>query len=155
MLDKLKIILLLPISFISIGCLQQPAMELTPVNQELFTVEEREYDFGTLKQSGGLVSHDFIFSYHGQEELKIKGVPTSCACTSASISRQLIKPGESATVTVIFDPNLHVEPDGKFFKTISVLTEPEIKQAPEFKIWAEIDLDLGPEFYKLKEEHNN
>jgi len=155
MLDKFKIILLLPVSLISFGCSKELPVDFRPSEEQLFTVQEQEYDFGTLKQSGGLVAHDFVFSYHGQEELKIKGVPTSCACTSATISRQLIEPGETATVTVTFDPNLHAEPEGKFFKTISVLTEPEIKQAPEFKIWSQIDLDLGEEFYKLKEEHND
>ena len=174
MLDRFKIILLSLTPLILAGCVfrlpvaSEPAPvsnpaspldsargEIASVNQELFTVAEQEYDFGLLKQSGGLVSHDFVFTYNGQADLKVKGVPTSCACTSASISRQLFKTGESATVTVTFDPNLHVEPPDKFFKTISVLTEPEIKEAPEFKIWAEIDLDLGPKFYKLQEQHQD
>ncbi len=93
--------------------------------------------------------------YNGKEPLVIKGVPTSCACTSAKIDKTSLNPGDTATITVTFDPNLHEEPTGKFFKTVSLLTEPSVKDTPELKIWAEIDLDLGPKAYKLKEKHND
>ena len=120
-----------------------------------FVFEASEFDFGVLKQSGGLVSHDFEFKYLGAESITVSAVPSSCACTSAEISKKEFKSGDNGVLTVTFDPNLHEEPEGVFFKTVSILTEPNLEKQPEIKIWAKIDLDLGPEYYKLSEEHND
>jgi len=120
-----------------------------------FDFKEMEYDFGMVKQSGGTVSYDFEFEYIGEMPIKVTSVPTSCACTGASISPGEFKKGDKGTLTVTFDPNLHEEPEGKFFKTVTVLTDPVLEKQPEVKIWAEIDLDLGPEAYTLKEVHED
>lgn len=151
------------VAFTVSGCIgtntisNQPNIEDTNTVQEqppaIFSLEEQEFDFGVLKQSGGVVSHEFSFQYNGEEPFVVTGVPTSCACTSAEISPKEYKKGDKGIVTVHFDPNLHEEPVGKFFKTISLITEPTMDQTPELKIWAEIDLDLGEEAYKLKEAH--
>lgn len=135
-----------------------PTVSQTGVSQEglpIFSISEKSFDFGKIKQSGGEVKHSFVIGYNGKNPLKITGVPTSCACTSAKIDKTILNPGDTATITVTFDPNLHAEPEGKFFKTISLLTEPSVKDAPELKIWAEIDLDLGPGAYKLKAPHED
>lgn len=118
--------------------------------QPVFEFSEIEYDFGRIKQSGGVVRHEFPFTYKGAETIKVTGVPTSCQCTSAEIDKKELKQEDMATITVSFDPNLHAEPEGRFFKTINLMTEPAIEDTPELKIWAEIDLDLGPEAYKLQ-----
>lgn len=115
-----------------------------------FVFQEKEFDFGTLKQSGGIVSHDFPFTYTGETPVTITGTPGSCACTTGEVSPKGFKQGDEGVFTVYFDPNLHEEPEGKFYKTVSILTDPKAEVIPEVKIWAEIDLDLGPEAYKLK-----
>ncbi|MBT4937276.1 DUF1573 domain-containing protein [Candidatus Peregrinibacteria bacterium] len=115
--------------------------------------EEVSYDFGLIKQSAGKVKYDFPFVYQGEETLEITGVPTSCACTSAEVNKTSFISGEEGILTVTFNPNLHAEPEGKFFKTISLLTEPKIEELPELKIWAEIDLDLGEGAFELKSAH--
>lgn len=122
---------------------------------EPFSFEEKEYDFGVLKQSGGLVSYDFPFTYNGEEPLSVTAVPSSCACTTAEISQNEFKKGDSGVLKVTFDPNLHEEPEGKFFKTVTIMTDPKLEKQPEVKVWAEIDLDLGPEAYKLQEDHED
>ncbi len=129
-------------------------MPTDEVNTELFAFAETSHDFGTIKQSGGKVSHDFAFVYNGNESLKITGVPTSCACTSAKVTPTDLNPGDSGILTVTFNPNLHEEPEGKFFKTVSLLTEPALAEIPEVKIWTEIDLDLGSEAFELKARHD-
>ncbi len=129
----------------------QMAMNSYPVKQGDFSFAEREYDFGTLKQSGGTVSHDFEFTYTGIEPVKVSGVPGSCACTTAEIDTAQLEKESQGVLTVTFDPNLHEEPEGKFYKTVSILTEPAQTIIPEIKIWAEIDLDLGPEAFKQQE----
>ena len=116
-----------------------------------FVFEETEFDFGIVKQSAGSIAHDFEFEYVGDEEIVITGVPSSCACTSGEVSAESFKKGVKGVLTVYFDPNLHAEPEGKFFKTVTLLTNPTLEKQPEVKIWAEMDLDLGPDAYKLKE----
>ncbi|MEK7085630.1 MAG: DUF1573 domain-containing protein [Patescibacteria group bacterium] len=113
-------------------------------------MKESEFEFGVIKQSGGIISHEFAFEYTGENPVKVTSTPTSCACTSAKISKNEFKKGDTGILTVEFDPNLHEEPQGKFFKTITILTEPALAKQPEVKIWAQVDLDLGPEAYKLK-----
>jgi len=134
--------------------LSQPNVSEQPVENNavvaMFEFSETEYDFGTIKQSGGIVQHKFPFTYNGTEAISVTGVPTSCQCTSAEIDKTTLNPGDTATITVSFDPNLHAEPAGRFFKTIKLMTNPAIEDTPELKIWAEIDLDLGADAYKLK-----
>ena len=123
--------------------------------QSDFVFDEQEFDFNTIKQSAGSVSHDFPFTYRGDFDVIVSGTPTSCACTSAKISAEKFRPGDRGILTVEFDPNLHAEPEGKFFKTASILTEPKLADTPEVKIWVEIDLDLGPEAFKLQADNHD
>jgi Protein of unknown function (DUF1573) len=120
-----------------------------------FVFEEVEYDYGMLKQSAGITSKEFEFTYLGDDPITITGTPGSCACTSAEISKDSFTKGEKGILTVHFDPNVHAEPEGKFFKSVSILTEPALEKQPEVKVWAEIDLDLGPEAFKLQEVHKD
>jgi hypothetical protein len=115
-----------------------------------FVFEENEYDFGVVKQSSGINSYEFAFTYMGTDAINVTGTPTSCACTAAEISDSYFEKGDTGVLTVHFDPNLHEEPDGIFFKTVNILTDPELEKSPEVKIWAEMDLDLGPEAYTLQ-----
>ncbi|MDP2631360.1 MAG: DUF1573 domain-containing protein [Candidatus Uhrbacteria bacterium] len=110
--------------------------------------DESEYDFGVIKQSGGIVSHDFTFTYNGVGSLNVLSLPTSCSCTSAEIDLNVLEPGDTGVLTVSFDPNLHEEPEGKFYRSVYLITDPELKDPAEIKIWQEIDLDLGSERYK-------
>jgi rhodanese-related sulfurtransferase len=61
--------------------------------------------------------------------------------------------GDTGTLTVTFNPNLHEEPEGRFFKTATLLTEPAMEDIPQATIWVDIDLDLGADAYELKSEH--
>lgn len=119
-------------------------------NRDLFSFKEKEHDFGIVKQSGGPVSYTFPFQYLGDQPLAVTSVPTSCGCTTAKVSQNNFKKGDSATVTVTFDPDFHQEPEGKFFKTATLLTDPALPNPPEVKIWAQVNLDLGSKAYKFQ-----
>ncbi|QQR83467.1 DUF1573 domain-containing protein [Candidatus Peregrinibacteria bacterium] len=118
-----------------------------------FVFAEKEFDFGVLKQSGGVVSHQYPFTYQGETPIKITGAVGSCACTQGRVDVQEMTKGSQGILTVEFDPNLHEEPKGRFFKTVALITEPKLAESIEVKMWAEIDLDLGPEAYKLQGPH--
>lgn len=124
------------------------------IEKELFTFEEKSFDFWTIKQSWGKVNHEFKFTYNWDEPIKITWVPTSCACTSATIDKTELQPWDTWLLTVNFNPNLHEEPKWRFFKTISLLTDKELEEIPEIKIWTEIDLDLWPDAFELKGDHD-
>ena len=116
-----------------------------------FRFTEKEYDFGVIKQSQGIVRHEFPFIYVGGEPVTITGTPTSCGCTRAYATKTKLKPGEKGVLVVEFDPNFHEEPKGRFFRTITLLTDPARKERAELKIWTQIDLDIGPKVYKFQE----
>ncbi len=120
-----------------------------------FRFAETEYDFGVVKQSGGIVKHEFPFLYAGEQLITITSTPTSCRCTEARVSKKRLQPGDEAVLLVEFDPNLHEEPSGKFFRTIIIKTDPPQKERVQLTIWAEIDLDLGPGAYKVKGHHKD
>jgi rhodanese-related sulfurtransferase len=129
-----------------------------PIRMGDFMFQEDEYNFGIVKQSQGIITHDFPFQYTGEKDLSITGTPTSCACTEAEISVTELKMNDTGVLTVKFDPNLHEEPEGKFFKTVTILTTPDLEEQPEVKIWVEMDLDLGVDAYKLSQhidDHND
>jgi len=126
--------------------------ELPRTSEIIF--EETSYDFGLIQQSGGKVSHDFVFTYQGDTPITVTGTPTSCACTAASINKKLLSKNDSGVLTVTFNPNLHAEPEGRFFKTVTILTDPPLTEQPEVKIWIEINLDLGKDAYELKNDNH-
>ena len=106
------------------------------------TLDPEEYNFGKIRQSGGVVSKTFNVFNNGSEDVVIDEVLTSCSCTTAKIDKKLLRPGERGALTVIFDPNYHFEDDGRFFRTVTIKSNIHGK-APEVKIFVEVDYDLG------------
>lgn len=113
--------------------------------------EESFYDFGEIGIFDGKVQKDFVLTNMGEESLTILNGTTSCGCTEGEIDgvvfgmhegmarSVVIEPGQSKTLTAIYDPLAH-GPDavGKaerqlFLKTNSTAT-PEI----EIKISANV-----------------
>ncbi len=156
---KKALFILLPLSLFLAGCSTvETTFEVSEPSQFQdtgFVFEEMEHDFGVIKQSGGKVNYEFKFKYEGEEPIKVVSTPSSCMCTEAEISKKEFKPGDEGVLRVIFNPNLHAEPEGRFFKTASIITEPELEKMPEVKIWVEIDLDLGEEAFELQQPHND
>ena len=65
-------------------------------------------DFGKIPRLK--TSRRFLVRNRGKSPLEIYHLSTSCGCTTASIDKKLIEPGQSATLTVTFDPNAHAPP---------------------------------------------
>ena len=116
-----------------------------------------EYDFGKIKQSGGVVSRTFAVRNDGGKDAQVSEVLTSCSCTTAEIDKKVIKPGETAGLTVIFDPNYHFEDEGRFFRTATIKYNGD--SIAEAKIYVEVDYDLGKDKLKFpqqnEEEHKD
>lgn len=68
------------------------------------TFAETEYDFGTIEEVGGDVSHDFPFTNTGDKPLFISHVVTSCGCTSAEWEKGPYQPGEKGVIRITYHP---------------------------------------------------
>ncbi len=81
--------------------------------------ENKTHDFGLIKEKGGAVSHEFVFTNTGDTPLVIIKAKADCGCTRPTIPLEPIAPGESATIKVKFLPDGR---PGEFIKTIRVTT---------------------------------
>ncbi len=79
--------------------------------------DEYEWDFGTLREVDGKVEHEFVFTNTGAAAAVITRIAVDCGCTAVDYSREPVRPGESGSVTVVFDPENY---SGGFSKGIAV-----------------------------------
>lgn len=78
---------------------------------------ELEWDFGTIEENGGKVTHTFELENTTSAPIVIHSVRTSCGCTTPSYSRKPINVGEKSTIEIQFDPEYR---PGPFQKEILV-----------------------------------
>ncbi len=63
------------------------------------------YDFGRICESRGTVAHRFVFENTGTDTLGIISAKSRCGCTTATHTSRAIAPGDTASVTVRFNPS--------------------------------------------------
>lgn len=92
------------------------------------TADDVFYDFGLISMKNGNVTKAFTFTNPTGKDIIIHGLETSCMCTSALLvlpdgstkgpfgmggmggviaTEDRVKPGESRTLRVVYDPNAH------------------------------------------------
>lgn len=104
-------------------------------------LDRTTHDFGIIPQYGGVVETTFTVTNTGTETLTIGDLTTSCSCTSATIENSSVEPGESTTLTVIFDPDFHEEPLDVFKRTVFIPTNDP--QNPEAEVSITVDIAEG------------
>ena len=72
--------------------------------QESLRFEPSEWNFGTILETDGRVSHTFTGENVGDTPLVILDVVTTCGCTAPTFSKQPILPGGKTSITVTYDP---------------------------------------------------
>jgi hypothetical protein len=88
-----------------------------------------EAEFGTIPNTDP-VTRVFEVRNTGDGVLDITGLSTSCGCTTATVSRESLEPGEVADLTVTFDPATHNGAIGEFMRQVFVQsTDPENPEA--------------------------
>ena len=108
--------------------------------QPRILVSEEEWDFGKVTR-GEKPTHIFMVKNGGEGDLIIDSLKESCACIEASISTNLIEPGESAELKVSYDTTDYVGKDEKHLhiysndpqvpdKRINLYVETEVLQVP-------------------------
>ena len=75
------------------------------------------WDFGTIRETDGRVSHTFTGENRGNTPVVILDVVTTCGCTVPQFTKRPIRPGEKTTVKVTFDP---ANRPGAFTKELGV-----------------------------------
>jgi hypothetical protein len=80
------------ISLLSLSATAQPVLK-TPVEK---------FDFGFTPQNA-TVSYDFWLHSDGRDTLKITRVKTSCGCTKAPLDKNVLAPGDSTRLRIIFN----------------------------------------------------
>lgn len=67
--------------------------------------EERVYNFGTINEKDGKVSHTFYFRNTGKKPVTVTDVNTGCSCVGNVLRKGPVKPGERTALTITFDPS--------------------------------------------------
>lgn len=60
--------------------------------------------FGSVKEEGGKVGHNFTFVNTGSAPLKINTVKSSCGCTVPVFPDSALAPGDTSGILVVFNP---------------------------------------------------
>jgi hypothetical protein len=112
--------------FISlIGMLLIPAGILTAQEKPVISFTEKDFDFGTVRETDGLITHDFKFTNDGKVPLIINDVKSSCGCTVPSWPHEPVLPGKSATIKVTFNPE---NQSGVIGKTVQIISNASVQQ---------------------------
>ena len=85
--------------------------------QPVIRFDTLEYDFGEVRELGGIVQYRFVYQNVGDKPLIINSVHTSCGCTSPAWSKEPVLPTKSGYIDVSFDPR---DRPGAFTKSIIV-----------------------------------
>lgn len=81
---------------------------------------EETFDFGTIYEEKGPVTHEFVFTNTSQRPVKILNVQPSCGCTTPGWTKDLIQPGKTGFIQATFDPRGR---PGYFNKSLTVTTD--------------------------------
>ena len=87
---------------------------------------ESAYNFGTIPEHGGKVSHTFEFTNTGDANLVIIDASADCGCTLPEFPTQPIAPGKKGKIKVTFDP---LYSQGSFNKVVTIRTNAKQKKA--------------------------
>ena len=82
------------------GRAQQPAK----IEGAHLHMEVASHDFGDVPRKGGDLVREFTFTNDGTVPLVVTRVISSCSCLKASYSKRPVAPGESGTISIIYEP---------------------------------------------------
>lgn len=87
---------------------------------------ENSYDFGSVPEHGGKVSHTFEFTNTGDANLVIVDAKADCGCTVPEYPSAPIAPGKKGKIKVTFNPLYR---PGAFTKVITIRSNAKQKKA--------------------------
>lgn len=126
-----------PYPLIAVGVLLVLAIAGCSARIPQAAVSPADYDFGQIGPDNP-VTTTFVVNNPGNGPLQIESVTTSCGCTTAQISSQIIAPGASADLTVTFDPQAHAGAAGEFLRYVYLRTNDPASPEVEVEIKANV-----------------
>ncbi len=81
---------------------------------------EETYNFGTIGELKGPVTHEFVFTNNSPRPVKILKVQASCGCTTPGWSREVVPPGKNGFIQASYEPKGR---PGFFTKSLTVTTD--------------------------------
>lgn len=84
-----------------------------------------EYNFGVIREVDGPVTGEVAFVNDGPDSVYVQSVRPSCGCTGANYSEEPLAPGDTTSVSFIFNPERR---PGNFTKTVKVYFGPEAER---------------------------
>ncbi len=129
-----------------------------PEDRPKISIDPTSYDLGDVSVSGGVVNTEAIVKNDGKSDLVIENIETSCMCTTAVVTTDgvespvfgmnmgdgkhptgwsgTINPGDSAVLTIYYNPQMHSEMRGPLTRTIKVFSNDPVELQKEFRIEA-------------------
>lgn len=101
--------------------IEEDFANLTPkqkANAPNLKLNEETFDFKEITE-GTKVEHEFTFTNIGKSDLLIRKITPSCGCTTVNPEKDVIKPGETTSMKVIFNSSGKV---GIQNKSITIIT---------------------------------
>jgi hypothetical protein len=106
----------------------QPDVVVEPANRDLGSVGAKD-----------VVNVDYIVVNQGDQDLVIDNVVTSCGCTTAVLSHNIIPPGHRADLAVRFDAGYHeIKPGEEVVRVVWLLTNDPDTPVAEARLTATI-----------------
>lgn len=76
-------------------------------------------DFGSIPNTDP-ITRVFEIRNSGDGVLDITGLSTSCGCTTATVSKENLEPGDIADLAITFDPGAHNGATGEFMRQVFI-----------------------------------
>jgi hypothetical protein len=86
------------------------------VRKAVLELSEPRIDFGIIPRTGG-VEHEFLLCNSGNVPMVIDSITAECGCTTPTLDKNIVLPGEFATLVVGFNP---LSRQGKDIKEVYV-----------------------------------
>lgn len=78
------------------------------------------HNFGAFREENGLAECQFTFINGGDAPLTVLSASATCGCTTPQYPRKAIQPGDSAIISVAYDPSGR---PGRFTKSVDIVTD--------------------------------
>ena len=111
-----KLVLMFSVLLLSVVALNAQEVQKQTKGAAINAPEE-QFDFGTIKEADGPVTHAFTLKNVGNAPLVITRASASCGCTKPKFSTEPIAPGKSTKIEVTYNP---AGRPGQFVKTVAV-----------------------------------
>lgn len=133
---KKIILILVPILLLGAYGYFQATGKIIDGDYPVAVVEPSYYDFGEMAMED-VVEYDFVLRNEGEGVLEVRNIATSCGCAKAELEENIIAPGESTILKVIYEPALmssHTRGEGE--RIVYLRTNDPVNPQVEVKIKA-------------------